>query len=421
MTTDGVVGAALDSLRRLHRPLFAHAGLCQGRAGRRRDASAKACSSPASRCAGRRVKAVVTDHGHDRLRDRRQRRRHLGEARSAKMAGVAIAAGAVEHQYIVTEKKIDATPRHADLPRSRPHLLPEARRRAPSPSAAGRRARRPAAARACRSPSRRELFPAELRPLRADHARRGGAPADPERGRHPHADQRPDPGLRRRRAGDGPRAGARQFLRRLRLHRGHRGVRRRRQGDGASGSSTAIPAWICGPSTCAASPATRRTAHYLAERSSEAYGDYYSIHWPGEELTSARGGTAQPAPRHARGGTARCSARRPAGSGPHWFARAGTSPAIGDAELRGRARLVRRRSGASTAPCASAAALIDQSSFSKFEITGPGALAALQRIAANDLDRPDGRLRLHPALQRARRHRGRPHDHAARAETGSTS
>ncbi len=35
-------------------------------------------------------------------------------------------------------------------------------------------------------------------------------------------------------------------------------------------------------------------------------------------------------------------------------------------------------------------ALIDQSSFAKFEISGPGTLAALQRIAANDLDRPEG-------------------------------
>ena len=34
--------------------------------------------------------------------------------------------------------------------------------------------------------------------------------------------------------------------------------------------------------------------------------------------------------------------------------------------------------------------LFDQSSFSKFEIDGPGAFKALQRIAANDLDKPAG-------------------------------
>ena len=37
-------------------------------------------------------------------------------------------------------------------------------------------------------------------------------------------------------------------------------------------------------------------------------------------------------------------------------------------------------------------ALIDMSSFSKFEIVGEGALAALQRIAANDLGKPPGAL-----------------------------
>ncbi len=36
------------------------------------------------------------------------------------------------------------------------------------------------------------------------------------------------------------------------------------------------------------------------------------------------------------------------------------------------------------------AALIDQSSFSKFEISGPGALQAMQKIAANDLSGPAG-------------------------------
>jgi len=36
--------------------------------------------------------------------------------------------------------------------------------------------------------------------------------------------------------------------------------------------------------------------------------------------------------------------------------------------------------------------LIDQSSFSKYEISGPGAFAALQRLAANDLDKAPGAL-----------------------------
>ena len=63
--------------------------------------------------------------------------------RVGEMAGVALAAGAVEHQYVVTEKKIDVT---HDTPTFRDpdrifYLKPDVRR---SPSAAGRKGRRPA-------------------------------------------------------------------------------------------------------------------------------------------------------------------------------------------------------------------------------------------------------------------------------------
>ena len=34
------------------------------------------------------------------------------------------------------------------------------------------------------------------------------------------------------------------------------------------------------------------------------------------------------------------------------------------------------------------AGLIDQSSFAKFELTGPGALAAIQWLAVSNMDRP---------------------------------
>jgi 4-methylaminobutanoate oxidase (formaldehyde-forming) len=72
---------------------------------------------------------------------------------------------------------------------------------------------------------------------------------------------------------------------------------------------------------------------------------------------------------------------------PNWFAPVGTLPvdtlsfergpsfdAIGDEH-----RAVRER-----------VALIDMTSFSKYEVRGPGALAMLQRLAVNDLGRPIG-------------------------------
>jgi sarcosine dehydrogenase len=128
---------------------------------------------------------------------------------------------------------------------------------------------------------------------------------------------------------------------------------------------------------------------YLAERSVEAYGRYYALHWPVEEARSARGGRRSPlhgmlAARGAVFGS------RNGWERPNWFAPDGVEAedrpsfegrpnwfgAVGEEH-----RAVRER-----------VAVIDMSSFSKFEITGPGALAALQRIAANDLDKPPGAL-----------------------------
>ena len=74
---------------------------------------------------------------------------------------------------------------------------------------------------------------------------------------------------------------------------------------------------------------------------------------------------------------------------PNWFAPPGT-PAIETPSFeRGPAfdaigaehRAVRER-----------VALIDMSSFSKYEVRGPGALALLQTLAVNDLDRPVGTI-----------------------------
>ena len=128
---------------------------------------------------------------------------------------------------------------------------------------------------------------------------------------------------------------------------------------------------------------------YLAERSVEAYGRYYAMHWPVEEARSARGGRRSPlhgllSARRAVFGS------RNGWERPNWFAPDGMDAAdrpsfesrpnwIGSVAEEHRA--VRER-----------VALIDMSSFSKFEIVGEGALAALQRIAANDLGKPPGAL-----------------------------
>ena len=58
------------------------------------------------------------------------------------------------------------------------------------------------------------------------------------------------------------------------------------------------------------------SARYLAERSVDSYWRYYQIHYPIEELESARGGAALAALSAAQGARTPCSARASAGSGP---------------------------------------------------------------------------------------------------------
>jgi 4-methylaminobutanoate oxidase (formaldehyde-forming) len=131
------------------------------------------------------------------------------------------------------------------------------------------------------------------------------------------------------------------------------------------------------------------SAKYLAERSVDSYWRYYQIHYPIEELHTARGGRRSPfypllAAKNAVFGS------RFGWERPNWFAPAG-SEAVDRPSFESRpnwfvsvgneCRAARER-----------AVLIDQSSFSKYELAGPGALDALQRLAANDLDKPAGTL-----------------------------
>jgi glycine cleavage system aminomethyltransferase T/glycine/D-amino acid oxidase-like deaminating enzyme len=120
---------------------------------------------------------------------------------------------------------------------------------------------------------------------------------------------------------------------------------------------------------------------YLEERAVEAYASYYRIHWPGEEMQSARG--LRRSPFHDR--LERAGAVNGSKFGwerPNWFAREGDGRDIASFEgkpnwfdaIAEEHRAIRER-----------VVLIDQTSFAKLEIRGPGAFASMQRIAANDL------------------------------------
>ena len=134
--------------------------------------------------------------------------------------------------------------------------------------------------------------------------------------------------------------------------------------------------------------AVQAQGRYLEERAIEAYGAYYKIHWPAEEMHAARGLRRSPLHETLRERGAVFGSKF-GWERPNWFLLPG-SEAVELGSFEGKpgwfdavgseVRAIRER-----------AALIDQSSFSKFEISGGGAFEALQRIAANDLSGAPGK------------------------------
>lgn len=129
-------------------------------------------------------------------------------------------------------------------------------------------------------------------------------------------------------------------------------------------------------------------APWLAARAQEAYASYYKVHWPGEEHQAGRGLRRSPLyePLKAAGAV---FGSRFGWERANWFT--ASDPAATDrpsfegepgwhAAVAAEVRAIR-----------TGVALIDQTSFSKFELTGPGAQAALNRIAAADISGAPGR------------------------------
>jgi glycine cleavage system T protein len=134
-----------------------------------------------------------------------------------------------------------------------------------------------------------------------------------------------------------------------------------------------------------------RSRDYTLARTTEVYQTYYDIHYPNEERTAGRPLRLTPAwPR-----LAALDAEFGEKSGwerPNWFrsneddAHAGLRPGGWAGQHWSTAiateALATRR----------AAALFDESSFAKIEVAGRGACDFLQRLCANDVDRPVGSI-----------------------------
>jgi len=132
-----------------------------------------------------------------------------------------------------------------------------------------------------------------------------------------------------------------------------------------------------------------RSRAYTLARSYEALSQYYDIKYPGEEKQAGRPLRVSPVyARHRELGAA--FGEKGGWERVNWYE---SNAAGGDESLRPRGWAGENWSPAIEVEARAAResiALFDQSSFSKLEVRGPGALAFLERMCANRIDRPVG-------------------------------
>lgn len=128
------------------------------------------------------------------------------------------------------------------------------------------------------------------------------------------------------------------------------------------------------------------TKFFMYDRAVEIYAKHYAMKWPVEEHSSVRNIRCSPLYAMLKENGAVFGSR--AGwERPNWFAPKGVEPVDRPSftwpnwfeHVAAEHKAVRER-----------VAMIDQSSFAKMELVGPGALAALQRLAVANVDRPAG-------------------------------
>ncbi|MGE3308375.1 MAG: FAD-dependent oxidoreductase [Limisphaerales bacterium] len=131
---------------------------------------------------------------------------------------------------------------------------------------------------------------------------------------------------------------------------------------------------------------------FLRERVTEALGLHYQMAWPNREFTTGR--NQRPSPLHDRLAAAgACFGVKGGWERPNWFARRHPGCAREPVVRYG---FGRQNWFANHAfehhACRQRVAVFDQSGFAKLAVRGPGALAALQWLATNNVDVPVGRL-----------------------------
>jgi glycine cleavage system aminomethyltransferase T/glycine/D-amino acid oxidase-like deaminating enzyme len=134
-----------------------------------------------------------------------------------------------------------------------------------------------------------------------------------------------------------------------------------------------------------------RSQAYTLARATEIYATYYDIKYPNHEREAGRPLRLSPAyDRVAALGAV--FGEKSGWERPNWFE---ANAATGDESLRPRGWAGQHWSaaiGAEALATRTAAGLFDESSFAKLEVAGPGALAFLERMCANRIDRPVGSI-----------------------------
>lgn len=127
---------------------------------------------------------------------------------------------------------------------------------------------------------------------------------------------------------------------------------------------------------------------YLNARTKESVGLLYAMHWPHRQMETARPARLSPLDHRLRAHNA-CFGETAGWERANWYAREGVAPEYQYSYGRqnwfdcaaAEHRAVREDVG-----------LFDLSSFAKFELVGPDAAVELNRICANDVDVPPGKI-----------------------------
>jgi len=121
---------------------------------------------------------------------------------------------------------------------------------------------------------------------------------------------------------------------------------------------------------------------YVRDRATETLGLLYEMHWPYRQKDTARGARRSPLHDELVAAGA-CMGENTGWERPNWYA---PSPALAEYEYSYKRQNWFEYSAAEHRATREGVALFDQTSFSKFEVQGPGSLTAMNRICANDVD-----------------------------------